>query len=259
MSSLAAPRHAQPLCPDRDQPSAAMVALDRLRVHPRNIRQILTGLDELAASIRYEGVLVPLLAHRKYLRRAGQPDLELLDGHRRLAASRIAGLRRVPVIIYPAHRDDEAMLAMLAATIGQVAVEPADLGRAVATLRTEFGYSYRTLAERLGVSLAEVKTWTEGGSQHGPRRQRQQGTAQGSARRRPWRPAIRPAQVHDVLSRWDGGEVDAASLIEEMRGWLGGWSPATAPSQGSGPSRASGALPVTAQQQMKVSTEATAP
>jgi ParB family chromosome partitioning protein len=48
------------------------------------------GLDELAASIRAQGVLQPLLI---------TPDGVVVAGHRRLAAARIAGLDEVRVVV----------------------------------------------------------------------------------------------------------------------------------------------------------------
>ena len=64
----------------------------RLRPNPLNPRTELqtTGLDELAASIRAQGVLQPLLV---------TPQGLVVAGHRRLAAARLAGLEVVPVLV----------------------------------------------------------------------------------------------------------------------------------------------------------------
>ncbi len=63
-----------------------------LRPNPLNPRGELhvAGLDELADSIRAQGVLQPLLV---------TPGGVVVAGHRRLAAARLAGLSEVPVVV----------------------------------------------------------------------------------------------------------------------------------------------------------------
>jgi len=63
-----------------------------LRPNPLNPRGELhvAGLDELADSIRAQGVLQPLLV---------TPGGVVVAGHRRLAAARMAGLSEVPVVV----------------------------------------------------------------------------------------------------------------------------------------------------------------
>jgi ParB family chromosome partitioning protein len=202
--------------------AVAMIPTSRLRMHPRNIRRTFTDLDELAASIRHEGVIEPLVAHQRYIRGPGVQDLELIAGHRRLAAAEIAGLRRVPVVVVPRHTDDEAMLAMLAENTARVAVEPADLGRAVTTLHEEFSYSYAAIAERLGLTLDDLQAWRKG-RLLGVRRRR---SAPATGNPRPVAaPKLRPKALHELLVRWDADEVDALELVAELRGWLGDWTP----------------------------------
>jgi ParB/RepB/Spo0J family partition protein len=202
--------------------AVAMIPTSRLRMHPRNIRRTFTDLDELAASIRHEGVIEPLIAHQRFMRGPGVQDLELIAGHRRLAAAEIAGLRRVPVVVVPRLTDDEAMLAMLAENTARVAVPPADLGQAVTTLHDEFSYSYAAIAERLGITLDELGAWRKGrlhaAVRPGPR-------ASSGRRRRAPVPFVRPKALHELLVRWDADEVDAPALVAELRGWLGDWKP----------------------------------
>src|SRR4051812_43684937 len=60
---------------------------------PPTPRRNLGDLSELAASIRSAGLLQPLL-----VRPATAIEYRLLDGHRRLAAAKAAGLRTVPAL-----------------------------------------------------------------------------------------------------------------------------------------------------------------
>src|SRR6185436_20828453 len=72
------------------------VAIDRIRANPRQPRRAFdeTTLGELAASIRVQGILQPLL-----VRPDGNGDYELVAGERRLRAARLAGLHEVPVVV----------------------------------------------------------------------------------------------------------------------------------------------------------------
>lgn len=193
----------------------ARVPLQALRFHTRNVRTNLGDLDELAASIRAEGVLVPLMAQRT----AGG-GLQLLHGHRRWAAADLAGLRSVPVVIVEhALRDDEAILLMLAEDKKQ-AVDLADRRRAIRTLRSEFDYDTATLTERLGLPADGLDTWLAGTS---PARAAVPRAA------RPYRkpaPRVKPTQLHAVLTAWHGRAPEG--LLNELRDLLGGWTPAPA-------------------------------
>lgn len=211
---------------------AASVPVNRLRVHPRNIRTRLTQLDELAQSIRHEGVIEPLVAHRKFVRKSTVQDLELIAGHRRLAAAEIAGLKAVPCIVLPPMRDDEVILAMLGENVSRVAVEPDDLGRAVRALCDEFGHDEDSIAERLGISVPELHALTAG----------QQPTPDGvtpmtggrprsaprpKRKRTPGRngPTLSAKRMHDLVASFDDGTLTADDVVARLRGHLGGWAP----------------------------------
>lgn len=197
--------------------------LQALRFHPRNIRANLGDLTALAESIRAEGVLVPLMAEKR-----PTGGLRLLHGHRRWAAADMAGLRRVPVTIVAAHTDDEAILVMLAENTGRAEVAPPDLQAAIRSLVDEFGWSPGAVAKRLGVARAMVEDWGAGRTSR-PRtlagRVSPEVAPKAGRAPRAWRPTIRPRVVHELLARWDTGEVDAATLVAELRGWLGDWTP----------------------------------
>ncbi len=218
---------------NRDTARVGMIPVDRIRVHHRNVRHSLTGLEELAASIHHDGVLVPLMAHQKYHRGPGGPDLELLHGHRRLAAAEIAGLRRVPVVVVPYHADDEALVVMLAENTRRAELTGPDRARAVRDLIEEVGYTSTALATRLRISLAELRAW-----RHGTTARAAGSPTQGAQGPRPPRrrhPSIRPSAVHTLLARCDTGALTPAGLITELRTLLAGWSPATPPPPATGP------------------------
>jgi ParB family chromosome partitioning protein len=79
--------------------------IDTLRPNPLNPRVEIqpSGLSELASSIAEQGILQPLLI---------TPDGDVVAGHRRLAAARIAGLHEIPVLVHDldSQRQQEIML-----------------------------------------------------------------------------------------------------------------------------------------------------
>ena len=68
-------------------------------------RQEAATLKELADSIKVSGVIQPLL-----VRRSGPGEYQLVAGERRLRASQLAGLAKVPAIVK--EFDDRAMLEL---------------------------------------------------------------------------------------------------------------------------------------------------
>lgn len=195
--------------PDREDARVAMVPLDRLLAHPQNIRTDLGDLRELAESIRFEGVLVPLMAERHGDR------LRLLHGHRRWAAARIADVARVPVVIVPPHAPDQAISLMLAENTRRSDLSVADKRGAITALHDTYGHTYAEIAERLGVSVATIHNW--------------RGAVRTVKAVRPVsarRPQVKPAALHDLIGRWES--TAQPELIEELRGLLGGWAPVSA-------------------------------
>src|SRR5882762_3739368 len=93
------------------------VEVDRIRPNPFQPRKVFdeTALASLAESIRQYGVLQPLTVTRKetMMPDAGiRVEYELIAGERRLRASKIAGIREVPVVIRQGEDDDRLKLEL---------------------------------------------------------------------------------------------------------------------------------------------------
>ena len=214
--------------PDREgDAQVALVPLDRLRAHPRNIRTDLGDLRELTGSIAAEGVLVPLMAERR------GPYLQILHGHRRAAAARHAGLHKVPAVVVAAHAPDQAVAVMIAENTARRNLGVAERQNAVCALRDEFGWSMPGIAARLGIGESTAYRWAQGADAASVRNadggQRPPGGPQpGWGGARPTRkPRIKADRVHDLLVRWDGHA--PAALLDDVRALLQGWSPTTSP------------------------------
>ena len=108
------------------------------------------ALNELAASIKAQGLMQPLL-----VRPIGADSYELIAGERRWRAARIAGLSEVPALIRQV--PDNAALAMaLVENIQRENLNPLEEARALTRLITEFGLTHQEAAEAVGRSRAGV-------------------------------------------------------------------------------------------------------
>jgi ParB family chromosome partitioning protein len=129
--------------------------LTQLQESPFNPRKRFeqTSLEELAQSIRAQGVLAPLLV------RELEPErFEIVAGSRRFRASQLAGLEQVPVRVVNLS-DAEAQLAMAVENLQREDVHPLEEARAfanllqqqydIATIAAKVGRSERFVAERI--------------------------------------------------------------------------------------------------------------
>jgi ParB/RepB/Spo0J family partition protein len=106
--------------------------------------------DQLTDSVRAQGILQPLLVERT------DEGAVLIDGHRRLAAARAAGLSEVPVI-ERAQADGDAprLAASLAANMRRRGLDPIEEARAYARA-VEAGWPQRRVAGAVGCSPRHV-------------------------------------------------------------------------------------------------------
>lgn len=107
-------------------------------------------LEELAASIRAQGIIQPLV-----LRRLAAQEYELIAGERRWRAAQLAGLHTVPAVI----RDlpDQAAAAIsLIENIQREDLNPLEEAGALARLIEEFGLTHQQVADAVGRSRAAV-------------------------------------------------------------------------------------------------------
>lgn len=196
--------------PARRSPRASRVRVEDLRANPCNIRTDLGDLRELTESIRYEGVLVPLMAEER------GSYLQILHGHRRWAAAQLAGVTRVPVIVVGRHTAAEAMLVMLAEDKKEP-IDRADRRRAILALREKHHMSWQDIADRLGVTCGTALNWAGQKRDNAPTGQHRND--------RPRPPRVTASDVHNLLARFDDGELVPTDIVEALREWLGDWTP----------------------------------
>jgi ParB family chromosome partitioning protein len=127
--------------------------LQRGRYQPRADMRADT-LDELAQSIRQQGVIQPIVV-RPVAGGGTEQRYEIIAGERRWRAAQLAGLRELPAIVREI--PDEAAVAMaLIENIQREDLNPLEEARAFERLIGEFGLTHQQVAEAVGRSRAAV-------------------------------------------------------------------------------------------------------
>ena len=90
-----------------EQETNNVVGIEKLIPFHKHPFKLYTGtrLDDMVASVKEYGILTPLL-----VRNTENDMYEILAGHNRWNAARIAGLNEVPIVVVDVQNDDEAML-----------------------------------------------------------------------------------------------------------------------------------------------------
>lgn len=139
---------------DITTPSGVVVAdrnevdINLISPNPKQPRTIFDEeqLTELALSIKEVGLLQPPV-----VRSIGNGKYQLIMGERRYRASKLAGLKSIPVIIRQTP-DDQLLREALVENIHRSQLNPLEEGAAYQQLLNDFGYTHDELADRLGKS-----------------------------------------------------------------------------------------------------------
>lgn len=108
-------------------------------------------LDRLRGSIEREGLLHPPLV------RELDGRYEIVDGHRRVAAARLAGWREIDAIVSE-HGGDPVLLALVA-NVNREDMKPVDVAHSLAEIKTRTGWSNKHLGISLGKDESTIRTY----------------------------------------------------------------------------------------------------
>jgi ParB family transcriptional regulator, chromosome partitioning protein len=109
-----------------------------------------TSLAELAASIKSQGVMQPILV-RAVDATPGAERYEIVAGERRWRASQLAGLNEVPVLIRNIP-DEQALAMALIENIQRENLNPLEEAQGLQRLIDEFGLTHQQAADAVGRS-----------------------------------------------------------------------------------------------------------
>ena len=132
-----------------------MLPLRDIHPNPRQPRRNFNekALEELATSIRGQGLLQPLLVRPMGASSPGQ--YEIVAGERRWRACQMAGLNEVPVLVRSFSAQD-TLAAALIENIQREDLNPIEEAQGMQILKEEFGLSQDDLAQKLGKSRSAV-------------------------------------------------------------------------------------------------------
>lgn len=128
------------------------VALENIRANPNQPRKDFNqeSLEELARSIKREGVLQPILVEE-----IAPGQYSIVAGERRYRASKLAGLSKVPVLV----KDFTQMQRLEVSLIENIQREnlnPIEEAKAYAYLIQEAGITQEELAQRMGKNRSTI-------------------------------------------------------------------------------------------------------
>jgi ParB family chromosome partitioning protein len=134
-------------------PSALLIAqLQAGKYQPRT-RMDEGALNELAASIKAQGLMQPILVRPVGSEASGK--YEIIAGERRFRAAQLAGLTEVPVLVKEV--DDQAAAAMaLIENIQREDLNPLEEAQGIHRLITDFDFTHEQAAGAVGRSRSAV-------------------------------------------------------------------------------------------------------
>ncbi|MDP2631898.1 MAG: ParB/RepB/Spo0J family partition protein [Candidatus Uhrbacteria bacterium] len=128
------------------------VPVDSIVENPHQPRKFFSpsDLEDLLSSIKEHGILQPLVVTR-----IAEDTYELIAGERRLRASRMLGLKMVPVVIRRANDQQKLELALIE-NIQRQDLNPIEEAQAYQALIDQFSLSQDDVAKRVGKSRPHV-------------------------------------------------------------------------------------------------------
>ncbi len=144
-SRAAAPAAAPPPATPAEPPTVNRLPIDQIEPNPNQPRTVFdpARLQELAASIQANGIIQPLI-----VRKIGD-KYHLIAGERRWRASRLAGLKEVPIVIANIH-DDRLLEVALIENIQREDLNPIEVAVAFEKLSNDLGLSHEEIGKRTG-------------------------------------------------------------------------------------------------------------
>jgi ParB family chromosome partitioning protein len=112
--------------------------------------------DELVASVKEKGVLVPVLARAYPLKDGNVQKYEVIAGNRRLRAAKKAGLKEIPAQVVKM-TDEEAREAQIVENLQRQDVHPLEEGEAYRQLIEDGGRTVKDVAVKVGKSETYVR------------------------------------------------------------------------------------------------------
>jgi len=137
---------------DAGQPELLHLPVETIHPNPRQPRKRFEpeASEGLAASVRLQGILQPIVVRRRL-----EGGFELIAGERRWRAARAAGVPTLPALVRDVG-DKDSLLLGLVENVAREQLSAVEEARAYASLVDEFELSLGDVAERVGRSKPAV-------------------------------------------------------------------------------------------------------
>ena len=149
----------QKIAPEPDSDAGKVIAagvneisVDAIVANPHQPRKDFSAsdLEDLLSSIKEHGILMPLVVTDK-----GEGEYELIAGERRLRASRMLGLEKVPVVVRTATEQQKLELAIIE-NIQRQNLNAVEEAQAYQAMVDQFSLKQEEVATRMGKSRSHI-------------------------------------------------------------------------------------------------------
>ena len=129
------------------------IKIEDLKIHPKNVRRKYEGIEELAQSIKENGIMQNLTV---------VPDKEeegkylVVIGNRRLTAAREAGLETVPCVVVEDMAEKEQITTMLMENMNRKDLTVYEEAEAMQMCFEDFGLKVEEIEEKTGLSKTTI-------------------------------------------------------------------------------------------------------
>ena len=143
------------------------IAIEKLKIHPQNVRKAYTGIEELADSIKAKGIMQNLTV----VKAPDDPESYwVVIGNRRLTAARAAGLKTLPCAVVEMSEKDQISTMLLenmqrndlsVCEQAQGFQLMLDLGETESSISEKTGFSRTTVRHRLNLAKLDQEILAE--------------------------------------------------------------------------------------------------
>jgi ParB family chromosome partitioning protein len=144
--------HDAPAAPHNAPSSLKLAQVQAGKYQPRT-RMDEVSLSELAASIKTQGIMQPVLV--RPVDGAGTVRYEIIAGERRFRAAQMAGLDEIPVLVREVDDQNAAAMALIE-NIQREDLNPLEEAQGIARLISEFDFTHEQAAQAVGRSRSAV-------------------------------------------------------------------------------------------------------
>jgi ParB family chromosome partitioning protein len=130
-------------------PLVRMISIERITPNPHQARSSLGNIQELMSSIKFRGVLEPIIVRP-------QGDMyEIIAGERRYVASKNVGLTEIPAIEMTVN-DNEAMEISLIENLQRKDLDVFEEADGLKALLDIYGYSHADISDKIGKGRSTI-------------------------------------------------------------------------------------------------------